>query len=591
MVPVIDNQDSVQTGTMRKGDVRLAVGITVVGITSLILSFASLAEKDQSESLWSPGDAFLEAGPWETKVGARKLNSLVNCTPRAIKQFPRDLFTQKQRADGAVLFHILVSAYMFAAFAYICEDYFVPSLEIMSDAFHIQPDVAGATLMAAGSSAPELATAVIAVFIAEDDIGLGAVVGSAVYNVMFVISVCALGAGMSRPIMWNLASIACLFLWNCILVYLREYGKPTLRFSLRPTARHNLIPYTLYANIPSPGSYCTRPMQIQTNSLSPYEALGLLLLYLGYIVLMYFNSNLEQWIVPKFKHCCKPHHRPNKRDPETVVLYEKLRTSGDLNGKVSKMENGGDKFDGVQISSPDSDYNSDDDSTENEAMYKEIGPPSTEEPHSVFEMPSSAVGRCVFVVSIPIKVLLYLTVPDCRRARWRKWVIVTFILSLVWLSLFSYLMVWMITIIGYTLHIPDTIMALTFVAFGVSLPDVISSLIVVREGLGDMAVSNAVGSNVFDILICLGLPWLLKCGLGGFKVPVQVYSEGLLYSTLTLLLTVVFLLASTHVNGWRLTKRYGIALMIVYVIFNVLASLYELNVFGYVHPNECPRSN
>lgn len=66
-------------------------------------------------------------------VGARKLNSLVNCTPRAIKQFPRDLFTQKQRAGGAVLFHILVSAYMFAAFAYICEDYFVPSLEIISD--------------------------------------------------------------------------------------------------------------------------------------------------------------------------------------------------------------------------------------------------------------------------------------------------------------------------------------------------------------------------------------------------------------------------------------------------------------------------
>lgn len=32
-----------------------------------------------------------------------------------------------------------------------------------------------------------------------------------------------------------------------------------------------------------------------------------------------------------------------------------------------------DKFDGVQISSPDSDYNSDDDSTENEVMYKEIG--------------------------------------------------------------------------------------------------------------------------------------------------------------------------------------------------------------------------
>lgn len=86
-------------------------------------------------------------------------------------------------------------------------------------------------------------------------------------------------------------------------------------------------------------------------------------------------------------------------------------------------------------------------------VWFSLGPPSTEEPHSVFEMPSSAVGRCVFVVSIPIKVLLYLTVPDCRRARWRKWVIVTFILSLVWLSLFSYLMVWMITIIGKDLSL------------------------------------------------------------------------------------------------------------------------------------------
>jgi Ca2+/Na+ antiporter len=44
---------------------------------------------------------------------------------------------------------------------------------------------------------------------------------------------------------------------------------------------------------------------------------------------------------------------------------------------------------------------------------------------------------------------------------------------------------------------------------GVSVPDALSSIAVIKEGLGDMAVSNAVGSNVFDILICLGLPW---CG-------------------------------------------------------------------------------
>ena len=29
--------------------------------------------------------------------------------------------------------------------------------------------------------------------------------------------------------------------------------------------------------------------------------------------------------------------------------------------------------------------------------------------------------------------------------------------------------------------------------------------------MGDMAVSNAIGSNAFDILICLGVPWLIRC--------------------------------------------------------------------------------
>ena len=42
-----------------------------------------------------------------------------------------------------------------------------------------------------------------------------------------------------------------------------------------------------------------------------------------------------------------------------------------------------------------------------------------------------------------------------------------------------------INLTGYTLYIPETIMALTFIAFGVSLPDVISSYIVVREGKKD----------------------------------------------------------------------------------------------------------
>ena len=40
--------------------------------------------------------------------------------------------------------------------------------------------------------------------------------------------------------------------------------------------------------------------------------------------------------------------------------------------------------------------------------------------------------------------------------------------------------------------------------------DAISSILVAKSGHGDMAVSNAVGSNVFDINLGLGLPFLVN---------------------------------------------------------------------------------
>lgn len=69
-------------------------------------------------------------------------------------------------------------------------------------------------------------------------------------------------------------------------------------------------------------------------------------------------------------------------------------------------------------------------------------------------------------------------------------------------------------------------MGLTFIAFGASIPDAMSSLIVAKHGHGDMAVSNAIGSNVFDILICLGVPWLIGCLLVNKNGVIKVKSRG-----------------------------------------------------------------
>lgn len=94
-------------------------------------------------------------------------------------EFPHDLIGNKWRARGFVIIHIAVVCYMFYSLALVCERYFMPSLEEFAQRLQLSEDVAGATLMSAGSSAPELFTAILGVFIAKGDVGTGAIVGSA----------------------------------------------------------------------------------------------------------------------------------------------------------------------------------------------------------------------------------------------------------------------------------------------------------------------------------------------------------------------------------------------------------------------------
>merc|ERR1719502_1583621 len=77
--------------------------------------------------------------------------------------------------------------YMFWGLAIVCDDYFVASLEEICEALGLSADVAGATFMAAGSSAPELFTSLMGVFAVHNDVGVGTIVGSAVFNLCCII--------------------------------------------------------------------------------------------------------------------------------------------------------------------------------------------------------------------------------------------------------------------------------------------------------------------------------------------------------------------------------------------------------------------
>lgn len=63
-------------------------------------------------------------------------------------------------------------------------------------------DVAGATFMAAATSSPELFINVVGTFVTEGDIGVGAIVGSAVFNILAVPACCGLFGGQVIDIDW-----------------------------------------------------------------------------------------------------------------------------------------------------------------------------------------------------------------------------------------------------------------------------------------------------------------------------------------------------------------------------------------------------
>lgn len=76
--------------------------------------------------------------------------------------------------------------------------------------------------------------------------------------------------------------------------------------------------------------------------------------------------------------------------------------------------------------------------------------------------PSGWRKRITYVLVAPILVPLWLTLPDTRAPRSRKWFPVTFLGSICWIAAYSYLMVWWANMIGETANIPPEVSGFSF---------------------------------------------------------------------------------------------------------------------------------
>jgi len=165
---------------------------------------------------------------------------------------------------------------------------------------------------------------------------------------------------------------------------------------------------------------------------------------------------------------------------------------------------------------------------------------------------------------------------------WKETWFPAFSISILWIIGFSYLMVWWAEILGKASGAPSSLVGLTLLAAGTSIPDLVSSVLVARKGEGNMAVSSSIGSNIFDILVGLPIPWLAYSIYTGadrwgrcdgpddhYCFYVGVYAETLLFSVTLLIFMIALVILIVHCSGWKMTKGLGIGMLILYFLFLV----------------------
>eukprot|EP00918_Siedleckia_nematoides_P014555 GHVU01031612.1.p1 GENE.GHVU01031612.1~~GHVU01031612.1.p1 ORF type:complete len:636 (+),score=66.52 GHVU01031612.1:376-2283(+) len=543
-------------------------------------------------------------------------------------------YFERDHVPGAWVFsHALCILIIFIAIAIICDDFFVPSLEVISERLNLSEDVAGATFMAGGSSAPELFTSVAGVIV-ETDVGVGTIVGSAVFNILIIIALTAALAGQVLHLDW------------------------------RPLCRDSFF----YAM--SIGCFIGFAWD---GWFQHYEAVTLLCLYILYIVLMVFNTRLMDWMGTW--RCCflKPSVLPIDESPENgEAAPEEPHTEGkdgsvnangvangphrlSLNGpggharrlsvisqrstddghifhhkqrgsifgalamgatpKKSSLAPGDDALKETKIVEEEEEEEG---SKKDTDSHKSIEEPEEEEDDDNLQLcpclpccpavrsspPSTEdvkeKGGCmnwfklilrwiIFIPAFPFVVLFSWTIPDCSREEYKKYYIVSFIVSVSWIAGLSFGMVTLVGRVGCILDVDSYTMGLVIIAVGTSVPDALSSVLVARDGYGDMAVSNAIGSNVFDINLGLGLPFLIRIAIDAGK-PISLldstewvyYMNGTMpivqhakFGFILLLILFITLIIFIAVR-FRLNKWIGISFVCLYIMFLTYCFTQEL---------------
>jgi cation:H+ antiporter len=105
----------------------------------------------------------------------------------------------------------------------------------------------------------------------------------------------------------------------------------------------------------------------------------------------------------------------------------------------------------------------------------------------------------------------------------------------------------------------EKIIGLTVIAIGTSLPELITSIIAIRKGHADIGVGNIIGSNIYNILMIMGV----GAALGGVMVGADVYVD---YAIMIIFSLSLLIALKTGIIG----RTMGVVLSIGYVAYLIV---------------------
>ncbi len=111
--------------------------------------------------------------------------------------------------------------------------------------------------------------------------------------------------------------------------------------------------------------------------------------------------------------------------------------------------------------------------------------------------------------------------------------------------------------IAYTFGLSENLVGLTIVAVGTSLPELVTSLVAAKKGESELAMGNALGSCIFNILFILGL--------SAFVTPIAVGLDSISPTIVMTLSTILMYIFSA--TSKKATRLEGIITLTLYAIY------------------------